>query len=180
MHDKLAVATWNVGTVLAVTWRERNTEALLRWPAAERYGKRETSEDLKKSVLFNQCSPIPERALFWKFRDFARLSFRREKMSVEHWRVRLKGEHPSTTRKIYCIATLSITNPTMTGPGSNPELVQALPTNLKFVGSIPSGSFFRFCIHVIRPGALCLWGLAQSLTEIRTRDVSWGIKAARA
>ena len=38
----------------------------------------------------------------------------------------------------------------------------------------------EFFIDIILPAALCPWGSTQPLTEMSTRNISWGIKAAGA
>jgi hypothetical protein len=52
-------------------------------------------------------------------------------------------------------------------------------TSLKVAGSIPDGVIGIFHLHDPSSRTMAL-GLTQTLTEMSTRDISWGVKAAGA
>jgi hypothetical protein len=59
------------------------------------------------------------------------------------------------------------------------QLVEALPYNPKVAGSIPFG--FNGSFHWRNlSGRTVAQGLTQPLTELSTRDISWGVKTAGA
>jgi hypothetical protein len=55
------------------------------------------------------------------------------------------------------------------------QLVEALRYKLE-----GCGFDYRFFIYIILPAALWLWDLLSLLTELSTRNISWGVKAAGA
>ena len=59
------------------------------------------------------------------------------------------------------------------------QLVEALATNQKVAGSIPDGVIGIFHLHNPSGRTMAL-GLTQPLTEMSTRNISWGVKAAGA
>jgi len=47
-------------------------------------------------------------------------------------------------------------------------------TNRKVAGSISNGVIWNFFIDIIFPIAQMHWGSTQSLTEMSTKNISWG------